>query len=82
MCTQVSMLGIITTNAQGDMSFRWAIENQEYAQIVLPPKLYVGIGTSYRVPKTGPIYDNKWFLRNATVMYVAPSKCNFEKNIL
>ena len=27
MCTQVAMLGMKTTNEQGDMSFIWAIEH-------------------------------------------------------
>ena len=41
--------------------------------------MYVGIGTSYRIPKTGPIYDNKLMIINAAVMNVAPSICTFDK---
>ena len=61
----------------------WALDEQlnmkNTHHKALLPKSYVGIGTSYRIPKTGPIYDNKWMLRNATVMHTVPSKCNFDK---
>ena len=43
------------------------------------PKLNIGIGTTYRIPRTGLTYDNKWMLRNTTVMHTAPSKRNFNQ---
>ena len=45
-----------------------------------PHNVYVEIVTSYRITKTGQIYDNKLVLRNATIMHIASSKCYFEKN--